>query len=103
MIIEILEEYNIKGEISEGNIGVWLDVGSSAERKICSIGVKVSRGITMHGLALNVNTDLSYFEYINPCGFTTKGVTSMKNELKEEIDLKEIADQIKSKFLTYFK
>jgi lipoyl(octanoyl) transferase len=80
MIIDVLKEFNIAGEINPGNIGVWLNVGSEYERKICSIGVKISKGITMHGLALNVNTDLSYFNYINPCGFIEKGVTSIQKE-----------------------
>lgn len=99
MIIDVLKEYGIKGEISEGNIGVWLDVGTANERKICSIGVKVSRGITMHGFALNVNTDLTYFSHINPCGFVDKGVTSMKKELGNEIDFKEVAVKVKERII----
>lgn len=94
MIIDVLKLFGIKGEISDGNIGVWLDVGSSRERKICAIGVKVSRGITMHGFALNVNTDLTYYNHINPCGFTDKGVTSMQKELNSEINISEVQSNI---------
>ncbi len=94
MIIDILNDYGIKGEISKGNIGVWIDVGKPNERKICSAGVKISRGITMHGLALNVNTDLSYFDYINPCGFTEKGITSLKHELSCEINIDDLKKMI---------
>jgi len=96
LIIDLLKEYGINSKISTGNIGVWLDVGKPSERKICSIGVKVSKKITMHGIALNVNTDLSYFNYINPCGFTEKGVSSLKNELSEEIDFEEIKNITKN-------
>ena len=102
LIIEILKKYNIKGEISDGNIGVWLDVGKPSERKICSMGVKVSRGITMHGLALNVNTDLSYFKHINPCGFTDKGATSLQKELGYNLDFEDIIEDVKGKFSTFF-
>ena len=98
LIIDILKEYGIKGEISSGNIGVWLDTGKKNERKICSIGVKVSKKITMHGIALNVNTDLSYFDYINPCGFTDKSVSSMKKELKRTVDIEKVKDEIKNEF-----
>ena len=95
MIIDVLKEYGIKGEISEGNIGVWLYVGTPDERKICSIGVKISRGITMHGFAFNINTDLSYFNHINPCGFIDKGVTSMKKQLGREVDFIEVVEKVK--------
>ena len=102
MIIDILKEYGIKGEISKGNIGVWLNAGTANERKICSIGVKISRGITMHGFAFNINTDLSYFSHINPCGFIDKGVTSMKNELGREIDFMEVVEKVKTGLLKQF-
>jgi len=98
LIIEILKKYGINGEISDGNIGVWLDVGTNSERKICSIGVRVSKGITMHGLALNVNTILSYFNHINPCGFTDKETTSIKNEINLEVSLFNIVKEIKNEF-----
>ena len=102
LIIEVLKEYGLTGELSKGNIGVWLDVGKQNERKLCSIGVKVSRGVTMHGLALNVNTDLSYFNHINPCGYINKGVTSMKKELGKEIDINEVVGLIKKGFNKLF-
>lgn len=102
LIIDILKEYGIKGEISDGNIGVWLDVGTKNERKICSIGVKISKGITMHGLALNINTDLSYFKHINPCGFIDKGSTSIYNETNLHININKITKLIKKDFLKYF-
>ncbi len=103
LIVDILKEYGIKGEISPGNIGVWLDVGKLTERKICAVGVKVSRKITMHGIALNVNTDLSYFNFINPCGFTEKGVTSVKKELCRETDLNTLKSKIGKEFILRLK
>ncbi len=98
-IIEVLSRYGIKGEISQGNIGVWLDVGTAKERKICSVGVKISRKICMHGLALNVNTDLAYFDYINPCGFTDKQMTSMQKELGKKVDAERIKSMIKNELV----
>ena len=83
----------------EGATGVWIDVGTPRERKICAIGVKCSRFVTMHGLALNVNTDLSYFSAINPCGFIDKGVTSISRELGHDIDMIEVKDLFKSIFI----
>lgn len=89
-IIETLVHYGLKGERSPGAAGVWLDVGTANERKICAIGVKSSRYVTMHGFALNVTTDLSYFNHINPCGFTDKGVTSILKETGRTIGMNEI-------------
>ena len=80
-IIELLSEYGIKGERVEDAIGIWIGKGTPYERKICAMGVKCTRFVTMHGLALNVTTDLSAFSAINPCGFIDKGVTSMEKEL----------------------
>lgn len=81
-IIRFLSLYDLKGERLEGATGVWLDPEVPGRaRKICAIGVKSSRFVTMHGFALNINTDLSYFSLINPCGFTDKGVTSLAMEL----------------------
>lgn len=99
MIIDVMGEYSIVCERLEGATGVWLDSHSSKARKICAIGVKVSRGITMHGYALNVNTDLNYFNYINPCGFVDKGVTSMQKELNRELDTQQVKRQLYEKFL----
>ncbi len=93
-VIKALQKYKIAGEISPGNIGVWLDVGSPKERKICAIGVKASRSITMHGLALNINTDLNYFNYINPCGFIDKGVTSVQAETGSVADFDALKNEL---------
>lgn len=89
-IIQTIAEYGIMGTRLEGATGVWLDVGTPQARKICAIGVKASRYVTMHGYALNVNTDLSYFNHINPCGFVDKGVTSIQKELQKEIAMSEV-------------
>ncbi len=91
VIIQMLSEYNIKGERSSGETGVWLDTDKiQMSRKICAIGVKSSRWATMHGLALNVNTDLKYFDYIVPCGIQNKKVASMHLELNRHIDEESI-------------
>jgi len=82
--------YNIKSTRLDGATGVWLDVGLPTCRKICAIGVRSSRFVTMHGFALNVNTKLEYFNYINPCGFVDKGVTSMEKELGTKVDMEEL-------------
>jgi lipoyl(octanoyl) transferase len=94
-IILILAEYGIRASRLENATGVWLDKESKMNaRKICAIGVKVSRGITMHGFALNVNTDLSYFSHINPCGFTDKGVTSMQKEMGLAQDIQGVKQRL---------
>ncbi len=89
-IIQTIAEYGIVGTRLEGATGVWLDVGTPQARKICAIGVKASRYVTMHGYALNVNTDLSCFNHINPCGFVDKGVTSIQKELQKEVAMSEV-------------
>lgn len=90
-IIKTLSYFDINGYHYDGATGVWLDIDTPHKtRKICAIGVKASRFITMHGFALNVNTNLNYFEYINPCGFTDKGVTSMEKELGHKVDFEEV-------------
>lgn len=89
-IIKTIAHYGLVGTRAKGAAGVWLDVGTPKERKICAIGVKSSRYVTMHGFALNVTTDLSYFNHINPCGFTDKGVTSLFKELGKEIPMEEV-------------
>lgn len=91
---ELLGLYGIESSSNDDAIGVWLDWQNPSARKICAIGVKISRGISMHGLALNVNTDLSGFLKINPCGFTDKGVTSMSKELNREVDFKEVKSRL---------
>ncbi|MDR2979800.1 MAG: lipoyl(octanoyl) transferase LipB [Bacteroidales bacterium] len=94
-IIATLDHYDIKATRLEGATGVWLDINSPTVRKICAIGVRASRFVTMHGFALNVNTNLDYFSFINPCGFTTKGVTSMQKELGRTIDMEEVKEVMK--------
>jgi lipoyl(octanoyl) transferase len=90
-IILCLKHYGIEGHRLEGATGVWLDPQVAGKaRKICAIGVRVSRGVSMHGFAFNVNTDLSYFSLINPCGFTDKKVTSLQAELGYRIDINEV-------------
>jgi lipoyl(octanoyl) transferase len=102
-IIETISEYGLLGSRKEGATGVWLEADHKVRaRKICAIGVRVSRGVTMHGFALNVNTDLRYFNYINPCGFTTYGVTSIGQELERNIDMEEIKLLIQASFNRLF-
>jgi lipoyl(octanoyl) transferase len=98
-IILTIAEYGLKGERSEGETGVWLDVGTPFARKICALGIRCSRWVTMHGFALNVNTNLGYFDHIVPCGIRGKAVASMEAELNRELDLAEV----KGKILTHFK
>lgn len=97
-VIRTLDEYGIKGERVEGATGIWIGKGSADERKICAIGIRCSRYISMHGLALNVNTDLSAFTLINPCGFIDKGVTSIAKEIGREVDLDKVAARLTSNF-----
>lgn len=102
-IIETLSVYGISAGRKEGATGVWLDASHKVRaRKICAIGVRVSRYVTMHGFAFNVNTDLRYFSYINPCGFTDYGVTSIKQELGHEADIEEVKTILKQKFDSLF-
>jgi lipoyl(octanoyl) transferase len=93
-IILTLEEFSIRATRMDQATGVWLDARGKNTRKICAIGVRVSRGVTMHGFAFNVNTDLSYFNHINPCGFTDKGVTSMQKELGTKQDMNIIKQRL---------
>ena len=101
-IILILEEYGLKGARSDGETGVWLDVGTPFARKICAMGVKASRWVTMHGFALNINTDLSYFEYIVPCGIQGKAVTSLEKELGRNVPFEEVKTKLKVHFAHLF-
>ena len=98
-IILTIAEYGLKGTRSEGETGVWLDVGTPFARKICAMGIRSSRWVTMHGFALNANVNLGYFDNIIPCGIRGKAVTSMEAELGEKVDLEEV----KSKILKHFK
>jgi lipoyl(octanoyl) transferase len=93
-IILTLKEYNLHGERSDGETGVWFDVGTPFARKICALGVRSSRWVSMHGFALNVNTNLGYFDNIIPCGIRGKAVTSMQAELGEKIDEQEVKTKI---------
>lgn len=93
-VIRTLAEYGIQSERSEGETGVWLDVGTMNARKICAMGVRASRWVTMHGLAFNINTDLDYFTNIIPCGITDKAVTSLNIELRRTVDLKEVEQKL---------
>ena len=102
VIIRTIAEYGLKGERSNGETGVWLDVGKPYARKICAMGVKASRWVTIHGFALNVNTDMKYFEYIIPCGIKDKQVTSLKRELEHEVDIDEVKQKIKKHFADVF-
>lgn len=99
MVILTLDEYGLKGERSKGETGVWLDVGTPFARKICAMGVRASRWVTMHGFALNVNADLGYFDLMIPCGIKDKAVTSLNVELgKATVDM----DEVKEKLLKHF-
>ena len=99
MIILTLAEYDLKAERSKGETGVWLDVGTPFARKICAMGVRASRWVTMHGFALNVNSDLGYFDNMIPCGIKDKAVTSLNVELGKAIIPME---EVKEKLLKYF-
>jgi len=101
-VINTLAEYGLEGTRSEGETGVWLDVGTPFARKICAMGVKASRWVTMHGFAFNINTDLSYFDHIIPCGIQGKGVTSLAKELGKEISFKEVKEKLEVHFAHLF-
>jgi lipoyl(octanoyl) transferase len=103
VMILTLAEYGLKGERSKGETGVWLDSSAKGkERKICAMGIRCSRWVTMHGFALNVNTDLSYFDFIIPCGIQNKKVTSLQNELGREVDMNEVKEKLKRNFEKVF-
>lgn len=102
-IIDCLKDYGVEATRLESATGVWLDIDDPRKvRKICAIGVRVSRWVSMHGFAFNVNTDLKYFDYINPCGFTDKGVTSLKKELGKEVDIEEVKHNLKNHIARIF-
>ncbi|MGC4232009.1 MAG: lipoyl(octanoyl) transferase LipB [Niabella sp.] len=103
VIILTLAEYGLQGDRSPGETGVWLDPDKTGyERKICAIGVRTSRWITMHGFALNVNTDLNYFNMIVPCGIQGKQVTSLQKELGKAVDMNEVKEKVKRNFEKVF-
>ena len=93
-IIGVCAEWGVEAGRIAGASGVWLDGDTTRARKICAIGVRASRYVTMHGFAMNVNTDLKYFNHINPCGFVDKGVTSLQKELGHEVDMELVKAQI---------
>lgn len=102
-VILTLKDYGLEAGRSPGETGVWLDPQSpSRSRKICAIGVRCSRWVTMHGFAFNVNTDLSYFKFIVPCGIENKGVTSMQKELSRELDMEEVKMKLRNHFAALF-
>ncbi len=102
-VINTLESFSIKAARLNGAAGIWLDVDDKSKcRKICAIGVKSSRRITMHGLALNINTDLKYFSFMNPCGFIDKGVTSMQKELGQIIDISLVKSKLWENLMVHF-
>jgi lipoyl(octanoyl) transferase len=103
VIIVTLREYGLTGERSKGETGVWLDAGiAGQERKICAMGIKCSRWITMHGFAFNINTDLDYFDGIIPCGIQNKKVTSLQNELGHTVPIGQVKTKVKLNFEKIF-
>jgi lipoyl(octanoyl) transferase len=104
VIIKSIAHFGLKGERLQGATGVWLDTENNTKtRKICAIGVRSSHWVTMHGFALNVNTDLSYFGHINPCGFVDKTVTSIEKEIGVKLDFEEVSKIVLAEFLEEFK
>jgi lipoyl(octanoyl) transferase len=103
VVLKTIAEFGIQAGRSTGETGVWLDIDHPKKaRKICAMGVRTSRWITMHGLALNVNTDLDYFNYIIPCGITDKGVTSMQKELGHVVNIQEVEQVMQKYFVQEF-
>lgn len=102
-VIKTIQAYGLRGERLKGASGVWLDTDKPGKaRKICAVGIRTSRWVTMHGFAFNVNSDLSYFDLINPCGFTDKKATSMQAELGHAIDMEEIKEVLKGNLKEVF-
>lgn len=101
-VIETLQEYGIKADRLNGLTGVWIEPETPRARKICAMGVRSSRWVTMHGIGFNINTNLEYFKYIVPCGIQNKGVASLENELGCEVKLDEVKDILKSKMAKLF-
>ncbi len=103
VIIKTLEEFGVKGDHMDSATGVWLDKNNPSNvRKICAIGVRSSKWVTMHGFALNVNTDLNYYNHINPCGFVDKGVTSVEKEIGKPLDVSLVISSLKRNFQKVF-
>ncbi len=102
VVIQTLDEYGLKGERIAGATGVWLEANTSKARKICAMGIRCSHWVTIHGIALNVNTDLSYFDNIIPCGITDKGVAGMKQELGKKVNEQAVKNMLRRKFEQIF-
>lgn len=103
IIIRVLKTYEITATRSEGETGVWLDIDNKQKaRKIAAIGMRISRMVSMHGFALNVNTNLDYYNYIIPCGITDKGVTSLQKELGRKVDIEEVETRLLEQFENVF-
>ena len=102
-VILTLSQYGLKGKRIEGLTGVWVEDQNGIDKKICAIGVKSSRWVTMHGIGFNINSDLSYFNNIIPCGINDKSVTSLQQELGIKIDMNELKNRFKSNFINIFK
>ncbi|MEP6683365.1 MAG: lipoyl(octanoyl) transferase LipB, partial [Parafilimonas sp.] len=103
VIILTIGEYGLKGERSAGETGVWLDANiKGKERKICAMGIRCSRWITMHGFALNINVDLNYFNFITPCGIENKQVTSLQKELQKVVAMEEVKEKLTKNFELVF-
>jgi lipoyl(octanoyl) transferase len=101
-IILTLAEYGIIGDRYDGYTGVWIDPDKSSARKICAMGVRCSRWVTMHGFAFNINTDLDYFKHIIPCGINNKDITSMQRELGYPVDFEEASNKLKANIAKQF-
>jgi lipoyl(octanoyl) transferase len=101
-IITTLAHYGVKGERFEGYTGVWIEADKPSARKICAMGVRCSRWVTMHGFAFNINTDLSYFNHIVPCGIDDKAVTSLEKELNRKVDFEEVSALLKKNIAAQF-
>lgn len=102
VVIQVLAHYGLEGQRSEGFTGVWIDVDKPSARKICAMGVKSSRWVTMHGIGFNINSNLSYFSHIVPCGIEDKSVTSLQKELYRLIDMDEVKALLKAKMAEVF-
>ncbi len=102
VMIRVIADYGLEGGRIKGATGVWLGAGTENERKICAFGVRSSRWVTMHGFAFNVNTDLSLFDYIVPCGIKDKGVTSLQAELGREVSMEEVKQKLSDTFSELF-
>lgn len=101
-VIQTIAEYGVIGERMDGLTGVWIEPNTPRERKICAFGVKCSRWVTMHGIGFNINTDLTYFNHIIPCGIEDKSVTSLQKELRRPVDFEEVSTILKEKLASLF-